>query len=174
MGCPKAVWMAGKLRQRQCKGTLRLRGARSTPRPSALAMPLISRPDALSNPRPTRAGGLPEQRRVWTKGHEGQPVSGDRGAAVRPGIFRICSGTVATAHQCKPCVANGSTAPWHSIATSAGEHQSLRLRVLKTEQAVVGGTAAGEQKQRHGNAELLLEQGQHISGIRESAGAHRS
>lgn len=174
MGCPKAVWMAGMLRRDQCKGTLRLRGARRAPRPSALAMPLISRPDTRSHPRPTRAGGIPEQRRVWTKGREGQAVSGDPGAAVRPGIFRICSGNAATAHQCKPCVANGPIAPWHSIATSAGKHQSLRLRVLKTEQAVVGGTAAGEQKQRHGNAELLLEQGQHIRRIRESAGAHCS
>ena len=46
--------------------------------------------------------------------------------------------------------------------------------MLQAEQAVGGGAATGEQEQGHGDAELLLEQAQHIGGLSQPAAPHRS
>jgi hypothetical protein len=60
-----------------------------------------------------------------------------------------------------------------SVPTCPADHQRLGFRVLQSEQAIIRCPAAGEQKQGHGDAELLLELRQHSSGLGQPAGANR-
>jgi len=50
-------------------------------------------------------------------------------------------------------------------------HQRFRLRVFQAEQTVFGGSATDVQKQGDVNAELLLEQSRHSSGLAQATSA---